>query len=285
MANHGMAAAEAALRARKLDPTLTTALPPLGRQTSPSPQPQSIRSMPACVAACREGICRKSSAHGPSGRTTLLLQLLAAATRRGEIAAVVDTFDCLDVASAVSAGVELDRLMWIRGSPTPAALADRSIERALKALNLVLQAGGFGVVAIDFADAPLAALNRIPFTTWLRIQRTIEGKRDSLRSGGTTAAGTKRRRLDAVGDWSPAVARRCRPKPPADRHRSRGPCRSHHVVAWMGTWRFQRLLRTGHGGTETRRIFLPAPCLRGLVHTVGRVRSGPARRAGLTSLR
>jgi hypothetical protein len=81
----------------------------------------------------------------------------------------------LDVASAASAGVELDRLLWIRGHSTPAALVDRGIERALKALNLVLQAGGFGVVAIDFADAPLAALNRVPFTTWLRIQRTIEG--------------------------------------------------------------------------------------------------------------
>jgi hypothetical protein len=54
-------------------------------------------------------------------------------------------------------------------------LLDRTIERALKALNLVLQAGGFGVVALDLADAPLPALNRIPFTTWLRVQRTIEG--------------------------------------------------------------------------------------------------------------
>jgi hypothetical protein len=54
-------------------------------------------------------------------------------------------------------------------------LVDRTIERALKALNLVLQAGGFGVVALDFADASPAALHRIPFTTWLRVQRTIEG--------------------------------------------------------------------------------------------------------------
>jgi hypothetical protein len=45
----------------------------------------------------------------------------------------------------------------------------------LKALNLVLQAGGFGVVTIDLADASPAALHRLPFTTWLRVQRTIEG--------------------------------------------------------------------------------------------------------------
>jgi hypothetical protein len=40
---------------------------------------------------------------------------------------------------------------------------------------VVLQAGGFAVVAIDLADVPPLALKRIPFTTWLRVQRTIEG--------------------------------------------------------------------------------------------------------------
>jgi len=57
-----------------------------------------------------------------------------------------------------------------------AAGPDRAIERALKALNLVLQAGGFGCVMLDLADAPLIALRRLPFTTWLRIQRVVEGR-------------------------------------------------------------------------------------------------------------
>jgi len=39
----------------------------------------------------------------------------------------------------------------------------------------VVQAGGFGLVAIDLADVPAIALKRLPFTTWLRVQRTIEG--------------------------------------------------------------------------------------------------------------
>jgi recombination protein RecA len=58
-----------------------------------------------------------SELSGPcsSGRTTLLLQLIAAATQRGEIAAFIDTCDRLDVASAVAAGVDLDRLLWVRG--------------------------------------------------------------------------------------------------------------------------------------------------------------------------
>jgi hypothetical protein len=45
----------------------------------------------------------------------------------------------------------------------------------LKALNLVLRAGGFGVVAIDLADVPSSTLKQIPFTTWMRLQRVIEG--------------------------------------------------------------------------------------------------------------
>ena len=40
---------------------------------------------------------------------------------------------------------------------------------------LVLQAGGFACVALDLADVPPVALTRIPFTTWLRVQRIIEG--------------------------------------------------------------------------------------------------------------
>jgi hypothetical protein len=38
-----------------------------------------------------------------------------------------------------------------------------------------LQAGGFGAVAIDLADVPASTLKQIPFTTWMRVQRVIEG--------------------------------------------------------------------------------------------------------------
>jgi hypothetical protein len=128
----------------------------------------------------------------------LLLHLIAAATARGELAALVDTCDRLDVASAAAAGIDLERLLWIRpltgaqgapsfgggrgeaapsaAAPRPASALDRILDRALKALNLVLQAGGFGVVAIDLADVPPVALKRLPFTTWLRVQRTIEAR-------------------------------------------------------------------------------------------------------------
>jgi recombination protein RecA len=173
MANQALAAVESALRDRKLDRTLTTALAPLDRVDPSALVPMDVAPLDACL---RGGLPRGqlSELTGPrsSGRMTLLLRMMAAATARGEIVALVDTLDRLDVASAAAAGVDLSRLLWIRGQENP---IDRALDRALKALNLVLQAGGFGVVAIDLADVPLAAIRQIPFNTWMRVQRVIEG--------------------------------------------------------------------------------------------------------------
>jgi recombination protein RecA len=173
MAHPAVAVLESALRARKLDRTLTTALPPVEGVDPSCLVPLDVSPVDACL---RGGLPRGhlSEFAGPcsSGRMTLVLQLIAAATQRGEIAALVDTCDRFDVSSAAAAGVDLDRLLWIRGDASP---VDRAIDRALKALNLVLQAGGFGIVAIDLADVPPVKLRQIPFTTWPRVQRVIEG--------------------------------------------------------------------------------------------------------------
>jgi hypothetical protein len=179
MAHPAVAVLESALRARKLDRTLTTALPTWEWTDAASLLPMDVPHVDACL---RGGLPRGqlSELSGPcsSGRMTLLLQLMAAATQRGEIVALVDTCDRLDVASAAAAGVALDRLLWVRGDGRPGT-GDRGLEtavdRALKALNLVLQAGGFSLVAIDLADVPPARLRQIPFTTWPRVQRVIEG--------------------------------------------------------------------------------------------------------------
>ena len=177
MAKEALAVLESALRVRKLDRTLTTALPPLQHTDASSASATDLASLDACLhGGLPRGQLSEIAGARSSGRMTLLLQMAAAASRRGEIAAVVDPADRLDVASMVAAGIDLDRLLWIRGeSATAASCADRAVERALKALNLVLQAGGFGLVAIDLADVPPRALNSISHTTWLRVQRTIEG--------------------------------------------------------------------------------------------------------------
>ena len=54
-------------------------------------------------------------------------------------------------------------------------LNQRALEQAIRALTLVLQAGNFGLVVFDVAEAPADALRRLPFTTWLRLQRMVEG--------------------------------------------------------------------------------------------------------------
>jgi recombination protein RecA len=191
MANHALAAVESALRDRKLDRTLTTALAPLERVDPSALVPIDVAPLDACLrGGLPRGHLSELVGARSSGRMTLLLQMMAAATARGEIVALVDTLDRLDVASAAAAGVDLSRLLWIRGQDIsgragpfgpadrpfgPASPTERAIDRALKALNLVLQAGGFGVVAIDLADVPLAAIRQIPFNTWMRVQRVIEG--------------------------------------------------------------------------------------------------------------
>jgi hypothetical protein len=183
MAKHALAVLESALRDRKLDRTLTTALPQLERSDPAALLPSDIADLDRCLrGGLPRGQLSELAGAAPSGsqpsrtagRTTLVLQMMAAATGRGELAALIDTCDRLDVASAVAAGIDLDRFLWIRASEVQSTL-ECIVERAVKALGLVLQAGGFGVVAIDLADIPMPALKRLPVTTWLRVQRMVEG--------------------------------------------------------------------------------------------------------------
>src|SRR2546430_4846227 len=107
---------ELLLRAKKLDRTLTTALPPLDPHDELTVAPTCITALDAQLGG---GLPRGqlSELVGPrsSGRTSVMLHLLAAATARGEIVALVDALDRLDLASAASAQIDLDRLPWVRG--------------------------------------------------------------------------------------------------------------------------------------------------------------------------
>jgi hypothetical protein len=101
-----------------------------------------------------------------SGRTTLLLASLRAATDRDEVFALVDAHDSFDPASAASADVDLDQLLWVR--------CGSDAGRALKAVDLLLQSGGFGLVALDLGDISTAGARRIPSSWWHRFRRAIE---------------------------------------------------------------------------------------------------------------
>lgn len=54
------------------------------------------------------------------------------------------------------------------------------LEQALKATDLLLQAGGFGLVILDLADIPISAARRIPLTTWFRFRRAVENTSTAL---------------------------------------------------------------------------------------------------------
>jgi recombination protein RecA len=172
---------ESLLRARQLDRTLTTALPQVDPRDEHALAPSGISPLDARLGG---GFPRGqlSELVGPrsSGRTSLLLHMMAAATARGELVALVDALDMFDVTSAVAAGVDCERLLWIRGHVvTNQGLCrefnQRAIEQAIRAFTLVLQAGNFGLVVFDVAEAPADAVRRLPFTTWLRLQRMVEG--------------------------------------------------------------------------------------------------------------
>jgi hypothetical protein len=186
---------ESLLRVRKLDHTLTAA----GLDTELSPQDVVRMMVPTGIAdldaRLRGGMPRGqlSEIVGPrsSGRLAIVVSTLAAATARGEAVALVDPLDMFDPVSADATfqhdhggGIDFSRMLWVRGEPTSSSRVSlsceygtlqKSLDRAVKAVNLILQAGGFGVVVLDLAEIGPHVLRRLPFTTWLRLHRVIEG--------------------------------------------------------------------------------------------------------------
>jgi RecA/RadA recombinase len=185
------AALESLLRARRLDATLITADTPVSPERLAPTGDDRLDA--ALGGGFRRGQLSEITGAPSSGRATLVARLLAAATARGEAAAIVDACDTWDPASAASLGVALDRVLWVR-------LRAMREAQALKAFSLILQAGGFGMVVLDLADAAPAAIRRFPSTTWMRAARLLEqsgrdtvallvgAERIARSSGGVTIA-------------------------------------------------------------------------------------------------
>ncbi len=166
-----------------------------------------------------------------SGRTSVLLSLMARMTQANEVCALVDATDSFDPQSAEAAGVELKRVLWVRcseakknktssdfrlpiadGKPgardnrqsaignrpwvsnqtssvSPCLRVDKysrrksefsRVEQALKATDLLLQGGGFGLVVVDLAGIAPDAARRVPLTSWFRFRRTVENTDTAL---------------------------------------------------------------------------------------------------------
>ena len=131
----------------------------------------------------RGGITEISGATS-TGKTSFALSAVAAITQSGAACAWVDVNDTLSPESAAAAGVELKRLLWLRTSverrqKTSDTIRPR-LEQALKATDLLLQAGGFGAIVLDMSDVLPQHTVRIPLATWYRFRLAAEQGRTAL---------------------------------------------------------------------------------------------------------
>ncbi len=188
------AAVEALLRERKLDRTLTSTLPERLGDDAVAAFGTDILDR-ALSGGLPRGQVSEVVGPASSGRTSFAWAALAAATLRGESVALIDTFDRFDPPTAHACGIELSRLLWVRGQAVsktavaidpawlpgvravngPGTFMERVIDRAIKSLNLVVQSGVCTLVVLDLIDVPANALRRLPASTWFRIERAIEG--------------------------------------------------------------------------------------------------------------
>lgn len=107
-----------------------------------------------------------------SGRTSFLHSVLAASTACQEVCALVDASDSFDATSSSRAGVDFYQLLWIR--------CVSNMDHAIKATDLLLQSGGFGLVALDLGDIPPQQSRRIQLSWWFRFSRAIENTPTAL---------------------------------------------------------------------------------------------------------
>jgi hypothetical protein len=190
------------------DPRLSGITPASRLDARPAPEMVSsgIAALDALTGGLPRGCLTEICGSASSGRTTLLLAALGAATRRGEFCVVVDASDALDPYSVAAAGVDLDRLLWVRCGENPpqksrakagvgpqpsdtkekksqttfkfgrteSRQSEHRLEQVLRATDMLRESGGFGLIALDLTDLPPQTARRIPLTTWFRFRRAVE---------------------------------------------------------------------------------------------------------------
>jgi recombination protein RecA len=215
----------------KISPASVTPASQLHIRPAPDMVSSGIPAIDTLTGGLPRGCLTEICGPASSGRTTMLLAALSAATCRGEFCVVVDASDALDPQSAAAAGVELERLLWVRcgdDSPQSHRVTDKGgnqqdgcpisrvsfarevgtrevdgasqaafdfdrtkskenglkenalhqsehrLEQVLRATDLLLESGGFGLIVLDLGDLPPQSARRIPLTTWFRFRRAIE---------------------------------------------------------------------------------------------------------------
>lgn len=175
-------------------------------EVRPKPEMLStgIAELQALTAGIPRGCLSEIYGSASSGKTSMLIATLAAATRRDEVCVLIDASDSFDPASAQAAGVEFGKLLWVRcgrllWNSVPSVVQDFKklnhrvhrdtqrkaqselrLEQVLKATDLILQSGGFGLVTLDLAGIPEKFVRRIPLASWFRFQRAVEHTKTAL---------------------------------------------------------------------------------------------------------
>lgn len=176
--------------------TIPLGIPASHLATHPAPEMASsgVTELDALTGGLPRGCLTEICGPISSGRTTLFLAALAAATERGEYCAVIDASDALDPLSLSAAAIDLDRLLWVRcGENSPPKndgtrnekqfkkragpiQSEHALEQVLRATDLLLESGGFGLIILDLAGLPPQSSHHIPLTTWFRFRRAVEHK-------------------------------------------------------------------------------------------------------------
>jgi len=164
------------------------------REVAPLTVTTGIAALDALTGGLPRGALSEIIGPVSSGHTGVILAALAEATCRREVCALIDASDSFDPASAAAAGVDLERLLWVRCSDRPRRKFDAVrtgrtkpalpaasgfafsdvLEHVLKVTDLLLQSGGFGMVVLDLGDIPPESTRRIPLTSWFRFRRAVE---------------------------------------------------------------------------------------------------------------
>src|SRR5687767_6951519 len=135
-----------------------------------------------------------------SGRTSLMFSVLAHATAHEETCALVDTSDVFAPVPAAAAGMDFDRLLWVR--------CGGNLENAFKSADLLVHAGGFGLVILDLGNVAAKDASRIISSWWYRFRRTVENTPTVMmvisEEGCTRSCAGLTLELNGAGEWSQA---------------------------------------------------------------------------------
>jgi recombination protein RecA len=211
------------------------------------PQPEmlsmGIAELDALTGGIPRGCLTELCGSPSSGKTSVLIAVMASASRREESCVLIDASDSFDPSSGAAAGMDFNKLLWVRcgkrssvvGRPSSAKTSsfvvrctswakpdhltglnsaneerptsnndgfaddqrpttddlqriskkmqrgsEHRLNQVLKTTDLILQSGGFGLVALDLAGIPEKFVRRIPLASWFRFQRAVEHTKSAL---------------------------------------------------------------------------------------------------------